>query len=243
MVKENQFKTCAKVLAAAFALSMSAGSHAALSSYSDDFQGYGGADFFTPWAGFSDNCGFPGGYSFAPPTGGPQITALANDGMGNEYLNFYANYDNGTCHSGAGPNPVENISVFIQQDFTGAEAAGGATWTFEFDYREADVPPAGSTTVGAFIRVFDGVFNLLDEQTLDTSGSSVWQTGTLSQTLDAAWVNGGIIQFGFTNGVQNFEDSGMFYDNVSWAVPVPAAVWLFGSALGLLGWLRTRRAA
>ena len=171
-------------LSALSLLLVSAASHATLSSYSDDFQGYGGATFFTPWDGFSDNCGFPGGYGFAPPTGGPQITALANDGMGNEYMNFYANYDNGTCHGGGGPNPAENISVFIQQSFTGAEAAGGATWTFEFDYREADVPPAGSTTVGAFIRVFDGAFNLLDEQPFDTSGSSVWQTAALSQALN-----------------------------------------------------------
>jgi hypothetical protein len=29
---------------------------------------------------------------------------------------------------------------------------------------------------------------------------------------------------------------------VASAVPVPAAVWLFGSALGLLGWLRQRQA-
>ena len=27
------------------------------------------------------------------------------------------------------------------------------------------------------------------------------------------------------------------------AVPVPAAVWLFGSGLGVLGWMRRRRAA
>ena len=34
------------------------------------------------------------------------------------------------------------------------------------------------------------------------------------------------------------------YDNVRivTAVPVPAAVWLFGSGLGLLGWMRRRGA-
>lgn len=217
-------------------------SNAAISSYSDDFQGYGAATLFTPWEGFSDNCGFPGGYSFGPSTSGPQITALANDGAGNDYLNFYANYDNGTCQSGAGPNPVENISVFINQSFTGADTASGDTWIFTFDYREADSPfnPAGNTEVGAFIRVFDGAFNLLATDTLDTSGSQLWQTGQLQITLDSGWTEG-FFQIGFNNAVSGFDSSGMYYDNVNLnVVPIPAAVWLFASGLGMLGWVRRR---
>ena len=236
-------------------LAMSAGvAQAALTTYEDDFQGYGSAAFFTPWDGFSDNGGFPGGYGFAPSTSGPQITALANDGAGNDYLNMYANYENRPVMDGNAPRDQEAISVFIQQTFTGAEAAGAATWTFDFDYREADPPfgPAGATQVGAFIRVFDGIFNLLDEATLDTAGSTTFQDGQLSVTLDAAYATGGIIQFGFNNLVGFDDASGMYYDNACWtndggasctsAVPVPAAVWLFGSGLlGLVGVARRRK--
>ncbi|MGB5396318.1 MAG: hypothetical protein WBN96_04165 [Gammaproteobacteria bacterium] len=254
MLRKKFQKIGLTAVAITSALAVSSVSHAALSEYGDDFQGYGAAAFFTPWNGFSDNGGFPGGYGFAPSTSGPQITALANDGAGNDYLNMYANYDNAPVHTGGAPRPQEAISVFIQQSFDGAEAAAGATWTFDFDFREADSPfgPAGDTQVGAFIRVFDAAFNLLADDTLNTAGSTTWQNGQLSMTLNSIWANGGIIQFGFNNLVGNYEASGMYYDNACWStdggcvdapvVPVPAAVWLFGSGLlGLIGVARRRK--
>ena len=94
MLRKKFQKISLTAVAITSALAVSSVSHAALSSYSDDFQGYGAAAFFTPWGGFSDNAGFPGGYGFTPSTSGPQITALANDGAGNDYMNMYANYDN-----------------------------------------------------------------------------------------------------------------------------------------------------
>jgi hypothetical protein len=229
-----------KALGATCLLAMSSVSQAAITEFSDDFQGYGSAAFFTPWEGFSDNCGFPGGYSFSPSTTGPQITALASDGP-NSFLNMYANYDNATCQQGFGPNPVENISVFRNFAYDASDTASGNTVLFDFDYREAvGFGPSGATEVGAFIRVFDGAFNLLATDVLDTSGSTDWQSGQLSITLDSAWTEG-FFQVGFNNAVTNYENSGMNYDNASLSiVPIPAAVWLFGSGLGLLGFMRRR---
>ena len=218
-------------------------SHAAIASFSDDFQGYGAAATFAPWECFSDNGGFEGGYYCGnPSTTGPQITALANDGLGNEFLNMYANYDNAPVHTGGAPNPQEAISVFYSQAYTGADTASENTWVFSFDYKEAGggFGPSGDTEVGAFIRVFDGAFNLLAETTFDTIGSDVWQTGQLSITLDDAWTEG-FFQIGFSNLVGNYDNSGMNYDNVNLnVVPIPAAVWLFASGLGMLGWVRRR---
>jgi hypothetical protein len=236
----SKLTTSFKVLAATCLLSMSSFSHAAITSFSDDFQGYGAALNFAPWECYSDNGGHPGGYGCGnPSTTGPQITALDNDGAGNDFINFYANYDNANVHQGLAPNPQEAISIFRNFSYDAADTAGGDTWIFDFDYRESSVPPSGSTEVGAFIRVFDQWWNVIAEETLDTSGSGAWQSGQLSVTLDPTWITAGAFQVGFNNLVGSYENSGMNYDNVSASVvPIPAAVWLFGSGLGLLGWFR-----
>ena len=254
MLQKKLTKAGLTALALTSAIAFSSASNAAITGFTDDFQGYGAAPFFTPWDGFSDNGGFPGGYGFAPSTSGPQITALANDGAGNEYLNFYANYDNAPVHTGAAPNPQEAISVFRNFAFDASDTAAGDTWTFTFDYAtNPGFGPAGATEVGAFIRVFDGAYNLLADDTLNTNtASAVFLNGELSMTLNSGWT-GGFFQVGFNNLVGNYDSSGMFYDNACLskdgscgappAVPVPAAVWLFGSGLlGLVGVARRRKA-
>lgn len=47
------------------------------------------------------------------------------------------------------------------------------------------------------------------------------------------------IQLGSNGGQVNFDDVRLIHNAV---VPLPAAVWLFASGLGLLGWLGRRRA-
>ena len=217
-----------KALSATCLLAISSVSQAAITEFSDDFESYGVAGvpsvpfFNPPWPGFSDNCGFPGGYEFDPSTTGgvnnAQMTALAYNGVDNQYLNFFANYENAPCHTGAGPNSQEQIFVFREMVYDGTDTASGDTWVFTFDYREADSPfgPGGATQVAAYIRVFDGASNILFETTLDTSGPTDWETGRLSVTLDPVWVNG-VIQVGFYNVVGNYESSGIYYDSVSFA--------------------------
>lgn len=232
-----------KVLGAATLLSIASVSQGAINPFSDDFEGYGvagvpnmGVTTFAPWFGFSDNGGFPGGYTFTPSINGPQISALGYNGTDNQYWNVYANYENQNVHdrvncSPCSPNLQENIFVYYQQTFTSADTAAGETWVYSFDYREADVPPAGNSEVGAYIRVFDPIFNVLFEATLDTSGSSTWQEGRLSVTLDPVWASG-FIQIGFFNSVQEYEDSGMFYDNVKFVKAQPAAARFQGQGFG-----------
>jgi hypothetical protein len=212
----------------------------ALSPYSQNF------DSLTPgatalsdvgWEFFSDNAGL-GSYGGPAPGAGPNISELANNGAGNQYINFFANYGNGAVHNN--PPLREAISLFVNQGFTGAQAALGQTWTFSFEYAEnPPFPVTGDTQVGAFIRVFDPVFNLLDEQTFNTlPATSAFASASLSQTFNPNWVNGGFIQFGFNNLVGNFNGSGRFYDNVNF-VPEPSSIVLLG--LGAVGMIARRR--
>jgi hypothetical protein len=247
MFKKSYFKAGFTALAVTSAIAVSSVSHAAVTSFSDDFQSYTTDSGLTNWAVFSDNAGLGGYFIPVASSNGPQISALANDGAGNQYMNFFANYENRAVHT----NPAlrESISIFKEFDFTGADTAGGDTWVFDFEYAEnPDAPVTGDTQVSAFIRVFDPVFNLLDEQVFNTlSATAIFQSGKLSTTLNPAWVEGKI-QIGFNNITGLDNGSGRFYDNVNWdvesaVIPVPAAVWLFGSGLiGLVGVARRRKA-
>ena len=121
-----------QVLIAACLLAISSVSQAAITAFTDDFESYGTAgvpsapDFF-PWKGFSDNCGFVGGYAFIPSTSGPGIAALGYNGTDNQYMNFFAQYENAPCHTGLGPNPQEAISVFRDMPFDATDTANGDT--------------------------------------------------------------------------------------------------------------------
>jgi len=62
-------------------------------------------------------------------------------------------------------------------------------------------------------------------------GSSVYLSGVLNNFADLTWIN---------SGTGDHDVSSEFYYAAFSAtpVPVPAGLWLFGSALGLVGWLR-----
>jgi hypothetical protein len=79
------------------------------------------------------------------------------------------------------------------------------------------------------------------------SSLTYWYSTEYDVNTDFAWV------FNFNGGYQGFGnavDGDKSYERKAWAVvdgnigsyavPVPAAVWLFASGLGLLGWMRKR---
>ena len=133
-------------------------------------------------------------------------------------------------------------ALTLQQQTIGADDLG-STWSFSFDAKLDDIASdiSGDSSASAWIRTIDGT-NTLGETRLDINTANLgsnWGTYVISLLIDPSW-NGKTLEYGFKSAAKNYSPSGVYYDNLSLtgppAVPVPAAVWLFGSGLlGLVG--------
>jgi len=205
----------------------------------------GGAGFLGFANVFGPSANPPPLYSygvFPAPNGTPGFSSVATGQggvpQGSQQLVTYSDYNNPDHAVG---NRIET-NVFQEQiigvpDFN-------KTYTFSFDAKKGDI--TGSSTALAFIKTLDpanGYF-MTNFVTVDTTNlASVWNTYALNLLVTPS-LNGQILQFGFLTNATNYEASGVFYDNLNFAaVPVPAAVWLFGSALGVLGAARRKSIA
>ena len=154
--------------------------------------------------------------------------------------------------------------MFQQQDIAAGDIGSG-TWTLTFDalanpgddglYDIND--PTSNATASAFIKTLDPNDGYAtNDIRVDTTGVSpdAWGSYSISLDLSDPSLADQILQFGFNTTATNYENSGVFYDNICFsndggascvsAVPVPAAIWLFGSGLlGLVGMARRKKAA
>jgi len=227
-------------------------SNAALTTYSSDFEGSTGDLNADGWANFVDNTF--GTYNFALNGGQTQGSTIESGQggatQGNDHLNVFSNYDDGVHALGV------NLSYSIFQTQITSTADIGTTWRFSFDAKAPAqaggnaggtpaIDPGTSASAEAFVLGFGPGFAFnFPIWNVDMSALSPteWTTFDLDITFNEVnpgdW-DGWAIQFGFKNVATNYDDSGVLYDNVSFAqvstVPVPAAAWLFGSAVaGLL---------
>ncbi len=215
----------------------------ALSSYDENFEGLNQADGAAlanaGWLAFGNVFDSGGGYLygygvFGAPNGTPGFSSVAagegGPDQGGQQLVVYSDYNNGDHGNG---NLVE-ANVFQEQFVDAGDV--GSTWTFQFDAKGGDLVAPSSSV--AFIKTLDpnAGFATTNFITFDTTDlADTWNTFSLSIMIDAS-LTGQILQFGFAATATNFNASGNFYDNVSFtAVPVPGAVVLMLSALGLLG--------
>jgi len=212
-------------IALAASLALSAGAAQAANTY--DIAGNGGFETgdFTDWTVFEIGSTSASSVSTDNPASGT-YSGLAQCGFG----------------------PCDTLLKNNNRGIGEAEAFGSIT--IEFDYRGTQGP-------GGVI--FAELFSELDGGGVSNSellfggplfGTDNWQTDSITTTLGSN-VDGGVtLQLKSSCGPVDGCISDAYFDNVRMlieppaAVPVPAAVWLFGSGLlGLVGVARRKKAA
>jgi len=203
---------------------------------------------------------------FSAPNGGPGFSSIAGGeggvNQGTQYLNIYSDYNNPDQTAGGACGPTGctiNTSVF--QEYTIDAGDVGSVWTLTFDAKSPFENGIFDTINGnggdinnpqsasAFIKTLDpqaGYWATNDIRVDMTNISNTdWATFSISLDLSDPALEGQLLQFGFNTVNTEYDYSGVFYDNIIFSpVPVPAAVWLFGSGLlGLIGIARRKKAA
>lgn len=252
-------------IAALSAALFSPAAHAALVDYSEDFEGLaaadggalGGAGWKVFGAVFNSDNAFKFGFGpFAAPNGGPSFSAIASGeggaAQGSQYINAYSDYNCCGNPDQGHRNGTDIVEAIVFQEFTIDGLTDANTWIFSFDVKNpssdgCDAPNEGTPQARcvAFIKTLDpsagfGVTNLVEFDASNASNAD-WSRQSLLIDIDGS-LAGQLLQIGFSSTASNFQNTGVFYDNITFTVvPVPAAAWLFGSALIWLGWARSRR--
>lgn len=210
-------------------LALPVSSRAALSAYTQSFEGLNAA---SPTALGSDGWVVYGnvyspdhtthlyGYgTFPAPNGGSNFCAIATGqggiGQGNQQLSVYSDYNN-TDH--ATGRWIE-ANTFREQTIAADDV--GKLWTFQFDAKLGNL--LAPSTALAFIKTLNpsAGYATTNFITADmTSIPSAFHTYQVQITIDPSLV-GQILQFGFASTASNYKGSGVFYDNVSWTNQSP----------------------
>ncbi len=217
-----------RVATLALAMAVMAGSQAALTPYSQDFETL---DIASPTAlsgngwlvfgnVFDSGDNYLYGYGpFAAPngTGGFSSIATGEGGaeQGQQYLNVFSDYLNGDHGFG---NKIE-ANVFQEQVIASGDL--GSTYQFAFDYKASSQNgPSGQTRTMAFIKVLDPnsgyalvAFPVVETTTASTSN---WARGVINITIGSGWT-GHILQFGFLSNATLYQPSGVYYDNITFS--------------------------
>jgi hypothetical protein len=264
MSSNNYFKFSLTTLALAATVAFAPTSSAALATYTQDFEGMTPDQGYPPndlsadgWKAFGvewDSNPYPDpssatiGFSYGPfeaanGDGGDfasiQGVATGEGGAAQEdvVLNKYSDYNNAN-------QPTMYIEALTFQEQTIAAGDVGL-WRLTYDAKLGNLEADSSAY--AFIKTLDSTTfaqkALVSNDSTNLPGT--WDTYSIDLLIDGTLV-GDILQFGFSATSTNYQGSAVFYDNLNFApvttVPVPAAVWLFGSGLlGLVGVARRRK--
>lgn len=181
-----------------------------------------------------------------------KYSKLEDAGNGDIYLSKFSDY---SADGPFGPGQwggSTDASTYVYRDVMNFDADDvGDTVTFSFDARRTNLDTANASA-NAYIKVLETVsWGEVALVEADAAGFGTdWSAQSISLEITPALV-GGLLQIGFTDrassdGTQaGTAATGVNYDNLVVeqvaAVPVPAAAWLFGSALAGLVAARRRK--
>jgi len=154
---------------------------------------------------------------------------LDNNGNTTKYLNTFSDYGNTDRHD----NPPSSVNTLIFKEYTIDASDIGKTATFTFDVKRPAVdnngfgdqsPAAGvgctyTCLAGAFFKTIDpsnnyAQTNYIPLSTIDASQSE-WETRSITIDLTSELLVGQFLQFGFENFATDYNNTGVFYDNLS----------------------------
>jgi hypothetical protein len=185
------------------------------------------ADVFgaTGWSAFGG-----GTFTVNPANGGNSPVANSLD---NSFKTFSVS---GASQSFAATVGETYVASAVGQNFSGDPLLNVSSILIQIAYFDAGGLPAGTAAGG---NTAPG-FNLFDSNVIDAmSPQDVWTAlgvGTAPAPDNTAEVRMIVLALAGSGGAGFFDDASLELA----PVPVPAAVWLFGSALGLLGFVRRR---
>ena len=181
-----------------------------------------------------------------------------HSGATTNYINFFSDYNNANAHA----NSPNSVNAILAKEFVIDANEIGKNITFTFDAKRPKVNDYGlgdnsnavgngcsfTCTAGAFLKTIDPSNNYSQTNyiTLDTSSisQSSWETFSISLDLSEPLLEGQLLQVGFENFATNFDNTGVYYDNVNLEiseVPLPAGIYLFLSGLVGLGFTKSKR--
>jgi hypothetical protein len=231
--------------AAAAALLVAPASQAALATYTQSFEGLtgtaalSGVGFKVYGTVFDGNTGVTPPYGalrfsygpFPAPNGGAGFSAIATgEGgvpQGLQYLNVYSDYNCCTSTNQGhfdGTAPYDYVQSTVYQEQTIGAADIGTAWTLTFDTKQPSANGCGTlpgdSVCIAFIKTLDATNNTTNLITFDatTVSNASWSTHVLAISLSDPLLSGQRLQFGFTSTSRQFHNTGVFYDNLSFAV-------------------------
>lgn len=242
----------ARLAAVSFMLAAPLASHAALSTYSQNFESLSqasptalGGDGWKIFGNvFNLDNSYVGGYGvFNAPNGTSGFSSIATGqggpAQGSQQLVVYSDYNNPD-------QATKRVEALVFQERTIGAGDVGTQWTFQFDAKHGDLVP--ESTAFAFIKTLNPAAGYATTNYVPLATSTIsadWNHYALTLQITAPLV-GQLLQFGYAATATKYTASGTYYDNVSFAlapIPEPETYALMLIGLAMVGSIVRRSAS